>query len=192
MEGLTPQLSFRIVSSLGRVRPTEVRGSFPPWLGTNKRRETPKGRRSHPFFARPYGRVEPSMPCRQAGGVRKCSGPVMKVRDVAKNDFVGSGLRPTQTKGVANTLGWCPRGQVQTSAPSDDAKGSPREAFGLCVIRAGRQGWGARPTGMCEGTRCQGTNSKEEPSSGHANGDGVWDFDAQKASKPPDTHFVLG
>ena len=34
--------------------------------------------------------------------------------------------------------------------------------------------------------------SEEEPSSRHANGDGVWDVGVQKTSKPQDMHFVMG
>lgn len=41
-----------------------------------------------------------------------------------------------------------------------------------------------------EGTQL--AQSWEEPSSRHAKGEGVWDFSAQKALKPQETHFFLG
>lgn len=69
--------------------------------------------------------------------------------DLAKNACKGSSVKgpaspgehkPWQVK-EKNTLGWCPRGQVPTSAPSENVKGS-------FPFQAGRREGEARPTGM--------------------------------------------
>lgn len=93
-----------------------------------------------------------------------------------------------------NTRGGAPGAGSEPAHPLMTPRVVPGIAFGRCAIRAGRQGSGARPTQVRQGKALAlpGAGAKEEPSSRHANGDGVWDFGAQKASKPPDTHFVLG
>lgn len=92
------------------------------------------------------------------------------------------------------TPGVVPRGQVQTNAPTDDAKGSSDQGMALVAIRAGRQGSRARPTGMRERSSERGDAQDRRKSqvAGMRTATECGILVAQKAPKPPDTHFVLG